>query len=143
VIDDGSGDGTAGHLVGWPVTIVTLPHAGIISGVRNAGIRRARGAFIVFLDSDDLWLPGKLRRQLDHFAAHPEVGGRGPGPEAEGPGPAFTWPTILTTIGLGAAPSGVTRARPRRTDVAGASMTDRAAWWERVSPRGPLAVRPA
>lgn len=42
---------------------------------RNAGIRTAGGAFVAFIDDDDLWLPGKLSRQVAAFrAAGPEVG---------------------------------------------------------------------
>lgn len=34
------------------------------AAARNAALSRARGQWIAFQDDDDLWLPGKLRRQL-------------------------------------------------------------------------------
>ncbi|MBI1977680.1 MAG: glycosyltransferase family 2 protein [Candidatus Omnitrophica bacterium] len=42
------------------------------SAARNLGVREAHGGFIAFLDSDDEWLPGKLKAQIEFFDVHPE-----------------------------------------------------------------------
>lgn len=74
VVDDGSTDATPAVLAGYGERIATLrqPKSGR-SAARNAGIERARGEWIAFLDSDDAWLPGKLARQVAFHEEHPEI----------------------------------------------------------------------
>ena len=45
-------------------------HYGGPSEARNMGRDRALGQYIAFLDSDDLWLPDKLRVQMDFIEAN-------------------------------------------------------------------------
>ncbi len=42
------------------------------SAARNFGIRNTQTSFIAFLDSDDEWLPGKLKTQLEFFERNPD-----------------------------------------------------------------------
>jgi glycosyltransferase involved in cell wall biosynthesis len=76
VVDDGSPDDLASvveNAYGRKVILVRKPNGGAASA-RNAGIARATGDCIAFLDADDHWQPGKLARQLDVLRRHPETG---------------------------------------------------------------------
>jgi glycosyltransferase involved in cell wall biosynthesis len=76
VVDDGSTDGTAAVVaaLGAPeVELVRQPNRGH-GAAKNAGLARAGGAYVAFLDADDVWLPRKLTAQLDHLEAHPDLG---------------------------------------------------------------------
>jgi glycosyltransferase involved in cell wall biosynthesis len=77
-IDDGSLDATPQLLAAAAaedrrVRVLTLPHSGIV-GALNAGLAAARAPLIARLDADDECHPARLARQLEYFAAHPEIG---------------------------------------------------------------------
>lgn len=78
VVDDGSTDDTREVIAaryGSDERVVYLfqNRAGV-AGARNAGLARARGELVAFLDSDDVWRPGKLALQLACLARVPEAG---------------------------------------------------------------------
>lgn len=65
VVDDGSTDGTAQRLqAARDVRLLRIDHTGRPGAVRNAGAAAAAGDYFAFLDSDDLWMPGKLDAQM-------------------------------------------------------------------------------
>lgn len=48
---------------------VPMDHGGGVSVNRNVGLSAAHGEYVCFLDSDDLWLPQKLEKQLNFMLA--------------------------------------------------------------------------
>jgi len=68
VADDGSGREVRDYLSilndGVRVRTLLLPHSGNPSRARNAALAVARAPYVAFLDSDDVWEPRKLERQL-------------------------------------------------------------------------------
>lgn len=74
VVDDASSEDISAvvrELGDERVRYVRRQNNGGASAARNTGLQEARGAYIAFQDSDDMWLPGKLARQLDLFDTLP------------------------------------------------------------------------
>lgn len=69
VIDDGSSDNSADivkTMAGKFENVIKYYYennAGV-SRARNNGIEKANGKYVAFIDSDDLWMPDKLERQI-------------------------------------------------------------------------------
>ena len=75
VIDDGSTDETSQVLAEYGERIRTIQQNNQgVGAARNTGIAAARGEYIAFLDSDDLWKPQKLEREIALFEADPTLG---------------------------------------------------------------------
>ncbi len=76
IVDDGSEDNTPDVLKPFfadrRVRYVYQENQGQ-SHARNLALKQATGDFIAFLDSDDVWAPDKLEKQLAVFRANPEV----------------------------------------------------------------------
>jgi len=75
VVDDGSTDGTVDYIrENYPqVTVLTQANQGP-SAARNRGIAHSTGEWVALLDSDDIWLPDKLRAQVQIIEKNPGLG---------------------------------------------------------------------
>ena len=76
IVDDGSEDDTRNIIDKFAdkrIHYFKIDHCGIFGKVRNAGMQRANGDLIAFLDSDDLWKPEKLSYQLSLLKQNPDA----------------------------------------------------------------------
>jgi len=76
VVDDASTDGTREILQSYGDSIRLIlrdRNSGICPVTRNQAVREARGGYVAFLDSDDVWHPEKLSRQVAFMEAHPDI----------------------------------------------------------------------
>ncbi len=70
VVDDNSGDGSKAivkRYVNDRIRLIEQEYNHGIPKTKNVGISVAKGAYITFLDQDDLWLPTKLTSQIEQF----------------------------------------------------------------------------
>jgi len=75
VVDDGSTDDTPQILASYGDRIRAIYQTnGGVGAARNRGIGEARGEYVAFLDSDDIWLPAKLEKEIALFDADPDLG---------------------------------------------------------------------
>ena len=80
LIDDGSVDGSTqiaiNYTIEYPEKIKYFEHENHqnkgLSATRNLGIRHAKGEFIAFLDSDDIWFSNKLEEQIKISKSYPQ-----------------------------------------------------------------------
>ena len=76
VVDNMSEDGTAAFVASINDTRVLYygnSNNGVIAINRNYGISRAKGHYVAFCDDDDLWLPDKLKTQIDILTKNPAI----------------------------------------------------------------------
>lgn len=78
IVDDCSPDSTRERIAQWQardprISLIALERNGGPALARNAALERARGRWIAFLDADDLWLPRKLERSLEHARSQAAV----------------------------------------------------------------------
>lgn len=72
VIDGGSSDATADIAKSLDVRYMLQKQSGIAAAY-NEGIEAALGEYVAFLSHDDIWVQGKLTRQVSYLRSHPEV----------------------------------------------------------------------
>jgi hypothetical protein len=76
IIDDGSPDRSieiCQQFTDPRIKIIRQGNRGVCAA-RNTGIRHAQGEYLAFLDGDDLWLPEKLEKHIEHLENLPTVG---------------------------------------------------------------------
>ena len=76
IVDNYSEDDTETIVRGFSdprIEYFKFSNNGVIAASRNVALKKARGKFIAFIDSDDTWTADKLDTQLNHFDANPNV----------------------------------------------------------------------
>jgi len=127
VVNDGSTDATeiTVRRFGERVRLINQPNGGM-SNARNTGVRNALGQWVAFLDSDDYWLVGKLKRQMELLTSNPDLGFCSTCAEVVDPDgkllnfwncPAQSTSTVRTIIGENASVAGSASAVVARHDL--------------------------
>jgi glycosyltransferase involved in cell wall biosynthesis len=73
VVDDGSTDGTEELVRRYPQVIYVKQENRGVSGARNKAIFETAAPWVACLDSDDEWLPDKLKMQIEFVERNPQI----------------------------------------------------------------------
>lgn len=76
IVDDGSTDRSyeiCQQFADARIRIIRQQNQGV-AAARNTGICEAQGEYIALLDGDDLWVPDKLKKHVEHLDNSPNVG---------------------------------------------------------------------
>lgn len=78
VVDDGSKNEAMFRILdeyrGRITVVRRSKNSGTCELPRYEGVERAHGRYCAFLDSDDLWAPDKISKQVEFMEGHPEIG---------------------------------------------------------------------
>ena len=77
IIDDGSDEATQRYLDSCkdPQIVLLRQEKNTNPAIaRNEGLKVARGEYIAFMDSDDISLPQRFEKQVEHLEGHPDIG---------------------------------------------------------------------
>ena len=79
IVNDGSADNTEAVVEQYKqetdskkLVLISQVNQGV-SAARNAGIEKSTGDWIALLDSDDIWFPEKIEKQVNAIDQHPEI----------------------------------------------------------------------
>ena len=77
IVDDGSTDNTEDLVLAvhdHRIRYFKEPRCGIGGKIKNRGLQKASGELIAFIDSDDLWAPSKIEKQVAALIQYPGAG---------------------------------------------------------------------
>lgn len=77
IVDDGSDDNTeeiVKNIIDERIQFYKAGRSGIGGKIKNEGIKKARGRFIAFIDSDDVWEQTKIEKQVNALEQYSEAG---------------------------------------------------------------------
>ena len=73
IVNDGSEEDVSSLQIKYPIINYYYQENNGAGSARNLGIDVSKGKYIAFLDSDDLWLPTKLEKQVSYMEDNPQI----------------------------------------------------------------------